>query len=578
MSVFGESIWPRGRTRRWLLLAAVLAVAAALAGIALLAVSGWLITATGLVGLGLWAMLDIFAPGAVIRAAALIRTLARYLERLIGHDATFRHLARLRVAAAEGLLRLPLGRLAALRSGDSLSRLTRDIDLLDHGLTRLVLPLAAAVVTTLAVIVWLAWREPRLGALIAASYLLAGVALLWATQRVSRHSAIAVSGADTAMRTATADWGAGRAELFSLDRAADFGAGVLGASRSMLAAQRRQRRVEALAQFALTLIGYLAFFGVLKLALAASAAGRLSAPLVVAMALVAWALVELWLPLVPGVGFLGTMKRCAGRVEQLLRPDSTSPARSGGDGERPAGLAVEAISDRPVERTDRPARIEIRDLHFRHAAHLPELFGGLDLVIEPGERILLEGPSGCGKSTLLELLAGIREPQRGAILYAGLPLSQVNPKDLRRSIGYLTQTTTLFSDTLASNLRLADPEASESRLHQALARVELGELADSLPEGLDTWIGEFGQALSGGQGRRVALARMVLADFRALLLDEPGAGLDESTARRMWRSLEPWLAARSLVLCAHDVAALPRIDRRLVCQPGRGWCCETGAG
>lgn len=560
MSVLREVVWPSGAARRWLLLAAVLGVAAALAGIVLLALSGWLITATGLAGLGMWAMLDIFAPGAGIRAAAVARTVARYLERLIGHDATFRQLARLREAAAAGLLRLPIRQLMAMRSGDTLSRLTRDIDLLDHGLTRLSLPVIAAFATTAVFVAWLVAHAAAFGALIAAAYFGVGLLLLLLTGRLARRSGAELSIASVEMRSSTADWSAGRAELFSLDRAAEFGRQVLDASRNLLTAQRRQRRLEAVAQFGLTLVGYLAFWLLLKLALGLHADGQLAAPLVIAMALAAFALVDLWLPLVPGVGFLETLRRGAIRVEHLLQP---AAAGKGDEG------------DARIE-TRRPGRIEVRDLHFRHAPHLPELFGGLSLVIEPGERILIEGPSGCGKSTLLELIAGILEPQRGEILYDGVPVAEMNPDRLRASIGCLTQGSALFADTLAANLLLADPEASDARLRQLLEQVELGRLVDELPQGLESWLGEFGHSLSGGQGRRVALARLVLGGFPVVLLDEPAAGLDAATAGRVWHGLEAWLAQRSLLLCAHDTEVLPPIDRRLICGDDRQWRIEPG--
>jgi ATP-binding cassette subfamily C protein CydC len=556
MSVLREVVWPSGAARRWLVLAALLGVAAALAGMVLLALSGWLITATGLAGLGMWAMLDIFAPGAGIRAAAVARTVARYLERLLGHDATFRQLARLREAAAAGLLRLPIRQLRAMRSGDTLSRLTRDIDLLDHGLTRLTLPVIAALMTTAVFVAWLAANAARFGALIAFAYFGVGLLILLITRRLARRSGASLAIASVAMRASTADWSAGRAELFSLDRAAEFGRQVLDASQALLAAQRRQRRLEAVAQFGLTLVGYLAFWLLLMLALAAHDDGQLAAPLVIAMALAAFALVDLWLPLVPGVGFLETLKRGADRVEHLLEPA--------------------APDDRDIRiDPNQPGRIEIRDLHFRHAPHLPELFGGLNLVIEPGERILIEGPSGCGKSTLLDLIAGILDPQRGEILYDGVSVSALRSDSLRASIGCLTQGSALFADTLAANLRLADPEASDARLRQVLEQVDLGRLVDELPEGLDSWLGEFGHSLSGGQGRRVALARLVLGGFPVVLLDEPAAGLDAATATRIWRGVAPWLAERSLLLCAHDVAVLPPIDRRLVSGIDRQWRIEA---
>lgn len=553
MSVLRQVLLPPGTAGRRLLLAGSLAAFAAIAGIALLALSGWLITAAGLAGLGMLAMLDIFAPGAGIRAAAMGRTVGRYLERLVGHDATLRQLAGLRRAAAEGLLRRPIRELQALSSGDTLNRLTRDVDVLDHAAIRLLLPALAAILTGAGLTLWAWTLLPALGLWIGAIGIGLSLLLLELTRRTARAPGAEVAAATGSMRVAAADWSTGLAELVSLDRAADFGQRVLDGSRRQLHAQRRQRRIEALVQFVLTAAGYLLFLLVLVLGLTAVQRGTLEAPVSVAIALAVFALAELWLPLVPGVGFYETMRRSAARVDQLLH----SPAPATQDGAWTASSG--------------PARIEIRGLHYRHAAHLPELFGGLDLVIEPGQRVLLQGPSGCGKSTLMSLIAGVIEPQRGTILLDGSPV-QAWPEDaLRARLGWLEQRATLFADTLAANLRLANGDADDAALRQVLEQVGLGPLVAALPDGLQTWVGEFGQQLSGGQVRRVALARVVLGGFDAVLLDEPTAGLDRTTAEAMWRALEPWLAQRSLVICAHDLQGLPPIDRRLVRSPDGRW-------
>jgi len=246
MSVLRRILVPGRRTFPALLLAVLAGTLATLAAVALLAISGWLITATALAGLGLLAMLDLFAPGAGIRAAAVVRTVARYFERLIGHDATFRQLAELRVEAARGLLARPIARLEQLRAGETFSRLTRDIDQLDHLLPRLLLPALVAVLPTVLVVIVLALAFAVTLALALMVLLLGGGAIVlllgaWASRKSGKEASTEATG----MRTGLVEWLAGLAELVSLNRADDRAASVLAASRRRLSAQRRLARIEA---------------------------------------------------------------------------------------------------------------------------------------------------------------------------------------------------------------------------------------------------------------------------------------------------------------------------------------------
>lgn len=204
--------------------------------------------------------------------------------------------------------------------------------------------------------------------------------------------------------------------------------------------------------------------------------------------------------------------------------------------------------------------LEVRELRFRHAPHLPELFDGLGFQLAHGQRLLVQGPSGRGKSTLRRLLAGILGPDSGQVLLGGVPLEAIEPGKLRAHVGWMPQRTTLFHDTLAANLRLAAPKADDEQLIEVLDRLQLGTWLRELPRGLETWLGEHGKTVSGGQARRIELARMILADFPILILDEPLRGLDRDTALHMWWELEPWWRLRSIVFLAHDAGLLHGAD------------------
>ena len=550
MRVLIRLLFPGKATAQWMLLAAAMALAAVLLALVLLAVSGWLITASALAGIGMLAALDIFAPGAIIRAAAVGRTVTRYLERLIGHEATFRQLAEIRIGAFRRLMAQTIARLEALGRGDTLSRLTRDVDVLDHVFPRLVLPTVAAVgAALLAVGVFFA-LAPRAAAALGAILVGGGLVVLLIGTRLARAPGRRLATATPAMRAALAEWLYGLGELISVGRARERSARVTHAVNDQVRAQIAQRRIEAIMQTGIALFGYLGFWLVLLIVLEMHAAGALTAPVAAGMALVGLALVDVWLPLAASWNFLETCRQAAMRVE-AVGPDVADRRRS-----------------EPADRTQ-AFRLHAEGLVFRYPGAIDPVITGLDFELEEGEHVLVQGPSGAGKTTLGKLLAGVLRPDAGHVSLGGVDLSKFEEALLRERVGLLSQRSMLFQDTLAANLRLGAPEATDADLTRVLDAVGLAGFARELPEGLETWIGEHGRSVSGGEGRRLALARVLLADFGVLVLDEPMAGVDSTTARLVSENLVPWLEGRSVVVLSHDPHVLARYDRRYRFISGR---------
>lgn len=543
-------LWPGWTTARWMLLAGVMALAAALLAVVLLAVSGWLITASALAGIGVLAALDIFAPGAIIRAAAVGRTVTRYLERLIGHEATFRQLAELRIHAFTRLMAQSIARLEALGRGDTLSRLTRDVDVLDHVFPRLVLPTVAALGAAVLAIGYFIAQAPAAAIALAASLVGGGTLVLVVGTRLARGPGRTLSEATPAMRSALAEWLHGLGELVSLGRAGERSGRVMHGVVEQVRAQIAQRRIEAMMQTGIALFGYLAFWLVLLTVLEMYSAGSLTAPVAAGMALVVLALVDAWLPLAASWSFLETCRRAAMRVEAVDR-------RNGG------GRRIEHVES-PVD-----FRLRAEGLIFRYPGAIDPVITGIDFELEEGEHVLVQGASGAGKTTLGKLLTGVLRPDSGHVSLGGADLSAIGEIVLRKHVGLLSQRAMLFQDTLAANLRLGAPRASDSDLMRVLEAVGLNEFAQRLPEGLETWIGEHGRSVSGGEGRRLALARVLLANFRVLVLDEPMAGVDPATAVAIAQNLAGWLEGRSVIVLSHDPRVLAEYDRRYRFANGR---------
>ena len=190
------------------------------------------------------------------------------------------------------------------------------------------------------------------------------------------------------------------------------------------------------------------------------------------------------------------------------------------------------------------------------------------LYLEAGQRIVINGDSGCGKSTLGQLFAGLLIPSEGSVLLGGLDLQTLSETRIRSSIGYLPQHPVLFHDTLRANLRLANAQASDAEMLDVLEQVQLAGFYDQLPDGLDSWIGEYGQTVSGGEARRLALARLMLGDFNVLIMDEPTAGLDSSTAASLSQAIEPWLKQKNVIMLSHDLMTVPAYDQAFRLEQG----------
>jgi ATP-binding cassette, subfamily C, bacterial CydC len=525
------------RERPGLILAgAGLAAVTVLAGIGLIGLSGWFITATAIAGASAASAIafDVFAPSAGIRLLALGRTAARYGERLVTHDATLRILAALRERLFRGWAGPQAAHALLMRPARLLFRLTADIDALDSLYLRVLVPFGAAAVTALAAGLAFGLMDWRFGLLMALLLIVPGLGLpMLAARRAagwSRRRAHAVE----ALRSRAIDLVAGQTELVMTGRLAAQARQVMAADRRAAEAEDRLNRIEA---------GITAGFGaatalILSAALVGVAAlaqrGAISAPVAALGVLIALGALEPFSFLRRGALELGRTLIAARRVAPRLGIEAAAPR-----------LAV------PGE----DAAIRLTDVTVGHPGATRPALHHLDVAIARGERVALIGPSGTGKSTLLGLIAG--ELAAGTGTVAALPST------------VLTQRTELFQDSVRDNLRLVDPAADDARLWAALEAAGLAADMRATGRGLDTVLGEGGLGLSGGQARRLALARLFLRDTPLWLADEPTEALDRDTAADVLRRLADHAAGRTLVVATHLRREASLADRLLILDSGR---------
>ena len=525
-------IWGLWRARgRWLLIGLVVAVASALAAVALLALAGQGVAAGIAAGGGAWAIL-------LLRPLILARPALRWAERMASHEATFRALADTRIWFFRRLAeRLP-GGLGHTSAGDARGRMIADIEALDGLYLRAVIP-AVAAAAVVAVIALVLGAEPGLAALVALPLAAALLLPFWLA-REARAPAAAVAAARGQMNRAALDPLLGLPETLS-NRAEGRAADRLTATTAaMHAAEERLARRGAIGGAAGFLLTQLAMLGALAWALTHGAGA--------------------------GLAILGLfMALAAAEALGLVPRAGTALAGAGAAARRLFALADTAA---PVAEPINPAAmplghgIRFEAVSFAWTPGRP-VFTSLDLEWREGERLALLGPSGAGKSSIAALLLKLAAPQAGRITLGGVDIASLPAAELRQSIACLGQDARIFDATIAENLRISAPAAPDAALWRVLAQVGLAELVHALPQGLETPCGEGGARFSGGQARRIALARALLPAAPLLVLDEPTSGLDEETERAFLETLEAATRGRSVLLITHRLTGAEHPDRVL---------------
>lgn len=537
------------KRHKWLLtLGVALAIVTLLASIGLLTLSGWFLSASAVVGVAGVYSFNYMLPAAGVRGAAIIRTAGRYFERLVSHDATFRVLEHLRVFAFSKLLPLSPAGLARFRQGELLNRLVADVDTLDHLYLRVISPLVGALVVIAVVTLGLSWLDVTL-ALTLGGIMLGTLLLLPPLfYRAGKPTGEALTHYRASYRQQLTAWLQGQAEL-TLFGASDRYRDEMEASElAWHEAQRRQAGLTALSQAVMLLISGVAV--VLMLWMAAGGVGGNDAPgaLIALFVFCALAAFEALAPVTGAFQHLGQVIASARRVTQIVeqKPDVTFPDAS--------QSAPENVA------------LALNDVAFRYPGQTEPALRGITLDISAGEHIALLGRTGCGKSTLLQLLTRAWDVSTGAITLNGERIETFSEAALRAAMSVVPQRVHLFSATLRDNLLLAAPEARDEALRAVLERVGLEKLLEG--SGLNAWLGEGGRQLSGGELRRLAIARALLHNAPLLLLDEPTEGLDAETEKQILDLLAEVAKEKTMLMVTHRLQGLMRFDRIIVMDNG----------
>ncbi|HEY6583004.1 MAG TPA: thiol reductant ABC exporter subunit CydC [Rubrobacter sp.] len=528
------------------MLAILLGVATVVSNVGLLATAAYVISASALVAfLG-----GLVIPIYLVRLFGVFRAGARYAERLVSHDLTFKLLADFRAWFYTRLEPLAPARLLRYRTGDLLSRIVGDVEELQNVYLRIVAPVAVASVTSLLTFMLLYPFGPPL-AFAALGFLLAvGVGVPLLARRLVRGLGRKQLELRGELNARIVDGVQGAQDLLAFGAERDHERDISTLNRRLGRLQGKMAFITGLQDALGDLLMNLAMLSVLVLAIPLVSGGEVRGVYLAFLALVVLGSFEAVQPLGTAFQFLG---RSTGAGERLFEIVDAEPE------------VKDPAAPLPIPRDH---KLEFKGVGFRYENGNRFALGDVSFTLERGKRVAVVGPSGAGKSTLAGLVLRFWDPTSGEISFGGRDVREYAQDDVRGLIGVVSQDTHVFNDTLLANLLLARPEATDDDLRNVLVQAQLDELVQRLPHGLESPLGEQGLRLSGGARQRLAVARALLKDAPLLVLDEPTANLDPSTERELLDAVYRSMQDRATLVITHRLVRMQQMDEILVLESG----------
>ncbi|ELV8596774.1 cysteine/glutathione ABC transporter ATP-binding protein/permease CydC [Vibrio fluvialis] len=538
-----------------LTLGMLLAFVTLCASIGLLTLSGWFLSAAAVAGLTIAReTFNYMLPGAFVRGFAMGRTAGRWGERVVSHNATFKLLTDLRIFFFEKLAPMIPGRVSNLRDADLLNRLVADIDAMDHVYLRLISPVTVGVLGIAALTALLCWFDMALGLTLGSVLLV--LLLVWPVMfyKLGKRNGAELTQHKAEMRVATLDWLQGYSELTIFGAESRYRDAIYAAQEKLLANQKVNASFTGLASALLLLAN--GWTLVLMLWLAADGVnGQAPDPMIALVVFATMASVELLMPIAGAFQHLGQTLTSARRLNEIIlsEPDVKFPS----------------------EETRHSGQFDItfENLTFNYSGGEQPALKDVSLTIPAGNKVAIVGQTGSGKSTLIQLLCRYWDAQQGDIRIAGTRLQEWKESDLRAAISVVSQRVDILNGSLRDNLIMAKPTANDNELSAMLERVGLGKLLEA--PGLDAWLGDGGRQLSGGEKRRIGIARALLHDGPILLLDEPTEGLDKQTEQQIMALFKSHFENKTVIFITHRLVELETMDT--VCLIEQGEIVEHGS-
>ncbi len=526
----------------------LLAFATLSASIGLLTLSGWFISASAVAGLTIAReTFNYMLPGGGVRGLAMSRTAGRWGERVVSHNATFKLLTDLRIFFFKKLAPLIPGRISNLRDADLLNRLVADVDAMDHVYLRLVSPVTVGVFGIFFLTLFLMWFDTSLGLILGSILLI--MLLVWPVlfYKLGKRNGGELTQNKADLRVTTLDWIEGYSELTLFGAEERYRNAILETQRKLMANQFVNANLTGMASAALMLFNGLTLVLMLWLA-ADGVGGNAPDPFIALMAFATMASFELLMPIAGAFQHLGQTLSSARRLNEVILSEPE------------VQFAEEKLD------INKPLDITFSNVTFNYPDSERSVLNAVDLTIPATNKVAIVGQTGSGKSTLIQLLTRYWDPKKGYISIAGIELTQWNESQLRESISVVSQRVDILNGTLRDNLLIARPEATDDHLANILKDVGLEKLLEN--NALDSWLGDGGRQLSGGEKRRIGIARAMLHDAPILLLDEPTEGLDKQTEQSIMALFEKHFEGKTVIFITHRLIGLESMDSIVLIEQG----------
>ncbi|RDF08177.1 cysteine/glutathione ABC transporter ATP-binding protein/permease CydC [Haemophilus paraphrohaemolyticus] len=526
-----------------LLLGTILAITSLSASIGLLSLSGWFLAASFLVGSTI--LFNFFYPSSGVRGLAIGRTISRYLERLVTHDATFRVLAELRISVFKKLIPLSPSGLNRFRNSELLNRLVADVDTLDTLYLNLLSPFISAIIVIAFMAIGLSFVSGLLTIIICGILLTLLFIFPAIFYRLGQKSGKKIIQARAEYRSQFIEWVQLNAEFLLFGLVPLMTEKLEKTEQTWLSSQSKESQLTGFSNALLTFMnGVLVCVVILLVATAIDAPSADTPEALVALVIFCvMASAEILMPI--GIAFLhlGQLITAAERLNDVIE-------------QRPL-VAFNGSATWQNIAENQPL-VRFKNITFSYPASHQAALNALSFEVNKGEKVAILGKTGSGKSTIFQLLNRHYDPTSGQILLANCNVADYPEATLRSHLVTLSQRVHIFSQTLRDNLLMGNPHATDEQLKLVLEQVELAYLLQE--QGLDLWLGEGGRPLSGGEQRRLGLARVLLSNAELVLLDEPTEGLDRETEQQILMLIFTHCQTRTLLMITHRLQGLKRFD------------------
>lgn len=529
-----------------LFLGLVLMITGLASSIGLLTTSGWFLAATAIAGLG--TLFNFFYPSASVRGLAIGRTLFRYFEKLVTHDATFRILAKLRVQVFEKIIPLSPGVLNRYRNSDLLNRLVSDVDTLDSLYLRLIAPFITAIFVILAMCIGLSFVNAPLALGLGVSLLLLVFVIPTVFYQLGKKFGDKLVHSRALYRTQFLEFIQAQAELLLFNAEDKLKDNMAKTEANWQVDQQKEANLSGFSTALSLFLNGLIIAAMLWFSSQAEFGNdEYRMAFIALFTFAALASFEILMPLGSAFLHIGQVIASAERVTDIIEQQPLVTFNGKAEFDQNATTLIEA-----------------KDLSFTYPERQNRALENLNLTIQKGKKVAILGKTGSGKSTLLQLLERNYDANQGQLFLAGKPIADYAEDTLRSQFCFLTQRVHVFSDTLRQNLQFASAvNISDEKMIEVLNQVGLGKLLEK-EQGLDIWLGDGGRPLSGGEQRRLGLARILLNDAPILLLDEPTEGLDRETERQILRLILAHAENKTLIMVTHRLTAIEQFDELCV--------------